>query len=281
MPNYNVYFFTVKPTLVPEREGTSGAANQLTDNATYVRQSRAQVMTLFRQTLQTLMQAAVQYIPSHPAYTVQIQEIPATSPGVPNFTGLAIAMHEPIVYITRKEAETSPADSIDRRASLVMLKALEDGRFQEFPSANIRAWRDLVTGNTGDLEGLALQVTDLAPAVAEAFGNARMAYDATNWIEIQGNLLARTAYHEIAHCKAECENRASGSRWQSAISGSIHGQSGVGILNSPLGWDTDQTTADKQLMGRHMLCPIPFYKLDQPIAAQCFHHGRLTPPTPR
>jgi hypothetical protein len=281
MPNYNVDYFVVKPTLVPEREGSSGAPNQLTDDATYVQQSRAQVMTLFRQTLQTLMQAAVPYIPTHPSYTVQIQEISASSSGVPDFSGLTIAMHEPIVYITRKEAETNPTNPIDRRASLVMLKALEDGRFDEFPSSNIRAWRDLITGNTGDLEGSALHVTDLAPAVAEAFGNARMAYDATNWIEIQGNLLARAAYHEIAHCKAECANRASGTRWQSAISGSIHDHRDGGIVHSPLGWDTDQTTADKQLMGRHMLCPIPFYKLDQPIAAQCFHHGQLTPPTPR
>lgn len=282
MPDYNVYYFVVKPTLVPEREGSSGAPSQLTDEDTYVQESRAQVMTIFRDTLQTLMQAAVQYIPgSHPAYTVQIREITALSPGVPDFSGLTIAMHEPIVYITRKEAETSPADPIDRRASLVMLRALQDGGFQEFPSGHISAWRSMVTGNTGDLEGLALHVSDLAPAVAEAFGNARMQYDATNWIEIQGNLLARAAYHEIAHCKAECENRASGSRWQSAISGSIHDQAGVGILRSPLGWSVEQTTTDKQLMGRHMMCPIAFYKLDEDIASQCFHHGQLTPPTPR
>jgi hypothetical protein len=282
MPDYKVHFFVVKPTLVPEREGSSGSPSQLTDNDTYVQQSRTRVLTIFRQTLQTLMQAAVSHIPgSHPAYTVQVVQIPEVSAGVPNFSGLTIAMHEPIVYLTRKEAETNPTASIDRRASLVMLKALEDGRFQEFPTSNIRNWRDLITGNTGDLEGSALHVSDLAPAVAEAFGNARMAYDATNWIEIQGNLLARAAYHEIAHCKAECANRASGARWQSAISGSIHAQSGVSILSSPLGWDADQTTADKQLMGRHMMCPIAFYKLDQDIASQCFHNGQLTPPTPR
>lgn len=282
MPNYNVYYFVVKPTFVPEREGSSGNSAQLTDNDTYVRESRAQVLTLFRTTLQTLMQAAVQYIPgSHPAYTVRVTEIPATSSGVPNFSGLTIAMYEPIVYITRKEAERNPSNPIDRRPSLVMLQALEDGRFQEFPSSNISTWRSMITGNTGDLEGAALHATDLMPACAEAFGNARMAYDATNWIEIQGNLLARAAYHEIAHCKAECENRASGSRWQSAISGSIHSVSDAGILASPLGWDVDQSTADKQTMGRHMMCPIPFYKLDQPIAGQCFHHGQLTPPTPR
>jgi hypothetical protein len=282
MADYNVYFFIVKPTLVPEREGTSGSPAQLTDSDTYVQQSRAQVLTLFRQTLQTLMQAAVSHIPgSHPAYTVQVIQIPEASPGVPNFSGLTIAMHEPIVYVTRKEAETNPAASIDRRASLVMLRALEDGRFQEFPSSTIRSWRDLITGNTGDLEGSALHVTDLAPAVAEIFGNVRMAYDATNWIEIQGNLLARAAYHEIAHCKAECANRAGGTRWQSAISGSIHETSHGSIVHSPLGWDADQTPADKQLMGHHMMCPIPFYKLDQDIAGQCFHHGHLTPPTPR
>lgn len=282
MPDYNVYYFVVKPTLVPEREGSSGSSSQLTDDATYVQESRTRVMTIFRDTIQSLMQAAVQYIPgSHPNYTVRIREIPAATAGVPNFDGLTIAMHEPIVYVTRKEAETSPEDPIDRRASLVMLKALQDGNFQEFPSGHISTWRSMVTGNTGDLEGLALHVTDLAPAVAEVFGNMRMQYDATNWIDIQGNLLARAAYHEIAHCKAECENRAGGSRWQSAISGSIHDQSDVGICRSPLGWDVEQTTADKQLMGGHMMCPIAFYKLDQDIGSQCFHHGQLTPPTPR
>ncbi len=282
MADYNVYFFMVKPTLVPEREGTSGTPATLSDTDTYMEDTRAEVLGIFRETLRTLMQAALEHIPgSHAAYTVQIREIPPASPGVPSFTGLTIAMHEPIVYLTKKEAETNPDDPINRRASLVMLRALQDGNFEEFPSGNVRAWRDQITGNTGDLEGSALHVSDLAPAVAEIFSNVRMQYDADNWKTIQGNLLARAAYHEIAHCKAECENRASSSRWQGAISGSIHDQSGASILTSPLAWNATQATADNQLMGRHMLCPIAFYKLDQDIASQCFHHGTLTPPTPR
>jgi hypothetical protein len=282
MPDYNVYFFIVKPTLVPEREGASGTSTTLSDSDTYVEAARTEVLGIFTETLQTLMQAAVEHIPgSHHDYTVQVRQIPPASPGVPDFTGLTVAMHEPIVYLTKKEAETNPADPVDRRASLVMLRALEDGNFQEFPSANVRAWRDRITGNTGDLEGSALHVSDLAPAVAEIFSNVRMQYDADNWKIIQGNLLARAAYHEIAHCKVECENRASGSRWQPAISGSIHDQGGASILTSPLGWSVTQSNADKQLMGRHMLCPIAFYKLDQDVASQCFHHGTLTPPTPR
>jgi hypothetical protein len=282
MAFYNVHFFVVRPTLVPEHVGSSGESTTLTDDAPEVLQARIDVLAIFRQTLQELMQAAVEHIPgSHPEYEVQILEIPAASPGVPNFSGITIAMHEPIVYLTKKEAATNPADPMDRRASLVMLQALQDGRFQEFPTENVRAWRDDITGGEGDLEGKALHVSDLAPAVAEAFSNARMQYDADNWKTIQGNLLARAAYHEIAHCKAECANRASGSRWRSAISGSIHDEAGVTVLTSPLAWNAVQSTADKQLMGRHMMCPIAFYKLDQDIASQCFHEGQLTPPTPR
>jgi hypothetical protein len=282
MAAYNVYFFVVRPTLVPEHVGSSGESNTLADDAPEVLQARVDVLAIFRQTLQELFTAALEYIPgSHPPDSVNIVEIPQTSPGVPNFGGLTIAMHEPIVYLTKKEAETRPADPMDRRASLVMLQALQDGRFVEFPTENVRAWRDDITGGEGDLEGKALHVSDLAPAVAEAFSNARMQYDADNWKTIQGNMLARAAYHEIAHCKVECPNRASGSRWQSAISGSIHDQAGVAILASPHNWNVAQSTADKQLMGRHMMCPIAFYKLDQDIASQCFHNGTLTPPTPR
>lgn len=282
MADYNVYFFVVKPTLVPERVGSSGDPTTLSDDAPEVVQARVDVLAIFTQTLQELMQAATEHIPgTHPDYDVHVVEIPQISPGVPNFSGRTIAMHEPIVYLTRKEAQTNPSDPMDRRPSLVMLQALQDGRFEEFPTENVRAWRDDITGGTGDLEGKALHVSDLAPAVAEAFSNARMQYDADNWKTIQGNLLARAAYHEIAHCKCECANRASGSRWRSAISGSIHGEAGVSILTSPLAWNAQQTTEDKQLMGRHMMCPIAFYKLDQEIAGQCFHEGVLTPPTPR
>jgi hypothetical protein len=282
MADYNVYFFVVRPTLVPEHVGSSGESTTLADDAPEVLQARVDVLAIFTQTLQELFTAALEYIPgTHPPDTVNIVEIPQVSPGVPNFSGLTIAMHEPIVYLTRKEAETNPTDPMDRRPCLVMLRALQDGSFQEFPTENVRAWRDGITGGSSDLEGQAIHIGDLAPAVAEAFSNARMQYDADNWKTIQGNLLARAAYHEIAHCKAECANRAHGSHWQNAIGGSIHDESGVTVLNSPLAWNAVQSTADKQLMGRHMMCPIAFYKLDQDIAPQCFHNGRLTPPTPR
>jgi hypothetical protein len=282
MAAYNVYFFVVRPTLVPEHVGSSGESNTLADDAPEVLQARVDVLAIFRQTLQALFEAALEFIPgTHPPDSVNIVEIPQASPGVPNFGGLTIAMHEPIVYLTKKEAATNPGDPMDRRPCLVMLQALQDGRFEEFPTENVRAWRDGITGGSSDLEGQAIHIGDLAPAVAEAFSNARMQYDADNWKTIQGNLLARAAYHEIAHCKAECANRAHGSRWQNAISGSIHDQAAVTVLNSPLAWNAVQSTADKQLMGRHMMCPIAFYRLDDPIAPQCFHEGQLTPPTPR
>lgn len=271
----------VKPTLVPERVGSSGDLNILSDDAADVVTARGQVMEMFRNILTELFQNCISQIPgSHPAYTVQVLEIPASSPGVPNFGGLTIEMHEPIVYLTTREAEQNPAHPADRRPSLVMLKALQDGRYQEFPTSNLRVWRDDIINDTRVIEGKATTISDLAPMVSEAFSNQRMQYDADNWIEIEGKSLAKIAFHEIAHCKAECQNRASSSHWSAAISGSIHDQSGVTVCSGHVDWGAQQSQADRQLMGRHMMCPLPFYKLGMDIAPQCFHNGHLTPPTP-
>jgi hypothetical protein len=263
----------VHPTKVVEHRGASGEPVTLSPDAPGVQQTRAEVLRDFERILRELVQACVSQIPGGGRWQVRINRIPEQSPGVPDFSGLTVAQRDPIVYLTTREAEQNPASPQNRRASLTLFEALR-GRYAEFPDRLYRHSRDQVTGDPRTIEGKAMHFSDYFPATAEVFSDASMSYDATNWKEIQANLFARVAFHEMAHCKAECANRGSSSRWQGALSGSIHDQSGIGICGSTVGWSDSQTAGDKRLFAQHMLCPIPFYRLDQPIEQQFYSGGR-------
>lgn len=282
MPTYNVFYFMVKPTYVPSQEGSSGSSGTMSQTSEAANRTRQRVLTGFEAGLRDLMQRATAYIPGpHATWDVRVTRIPESSPGVPNFTGLTIQPQDPIVYLVTRHVDRSAAAQAaptDRRASLVMYQAIGTN-FEELPSPWARDARESVRSYSGDESGMGIHVGDYVPATAEVFADLRMSYDATNWEEIQINTLANVAFHEIAHCRAECTNRATGNRWQSAITGSIHDHPGATILGPRVGQE-DPSTADLQLMGRHMMCPIRFYRLDQPIANQFFTRNQSVQLTP-
>lgn len=284
MPNYTVHYFMVKPTHIPSHAASTGSSETVSPASPQAQQIRTAVLTRFERQLQELFQRSAPFRPNHSQeLTVRVNRIPEVSPGVPNFSGQTVAAHEPIVYLVTRRNSLSTAStvaSINRRASLVMFEAI-DGNFQEIPSSVASSARQNVIGDPQGEAGKGIHMSDYAPAVAEVFSDVRMSYEATNWQEIQALTLANLAFHEIAHCKCECTNRGSGN-WQAAISGEIHAQSGVQLCSASPAWhyDLDDLTDDYRLMGRHMMVPIPFYKLDMPIEDQFHHHGqsvRLTP----
>jgi len=284
MPNYTVHYFLIKPTHVPAQRASSGSAATVSQTSAAANQARARVLAAFETRLADLMRRSAAHIPG-PAqtWTASVNRIPEASPGVPNFAAVTVQPHEPIVYLVTRhndESTATPTAAINRRASLVLCAAV-DNNYPEVPGSLMSQARQLVMNDPQTIAGKALHFSQHVPAVAEVFSNLRMQYEATNWEEIQWNFLAILAFHEIAHCKLECTNRGSGSRWRAAVSGSIHDQSGVGLCAGALDWSDDPTTADLQLMGRHMLCPIRFYKLDQPIAGQFFTAGQAVTLTPR
>lgn len=287
MPTYNVYYYVVKQPPFPV-EGSSGELTLTNPDSPDARAARDLIFANFRDILQTLMQRSAEYIPHESSrnQTVEVIEIPSLSPGVPDFSGVTIQMSEPLVYVVYRppsgaRPEENPTNPTERRPSLVMLRAL-DNNYQEFSSSQLSSARSAV-GAAQDQLGFALGYSDYAPMVAEVFSNPQMAWAAANWKEILANYLAKGAFHEIAHCKAECANRASNPRWRQAISGSIHDYqdegTAVAVCLPQIAWGAEPSTADLRLMGKHMLCPLPFYRLDEEISPQCFHHGQLTPLT--
>lgn len=282
MPVYNVYYFVVKPTPVPHAAGTSGDSLQMDSTA---RDSiRSAVLQSYRDQLRDFFQNCISHIPGSPSrWTVQVHEIPSQtgSPGRPNFSGARINMRDPIVYLVTRDVDESPTSDTDRRPSLIMLRSLDDYRHPDgFAREALTQSRQFITSQSRTAQGRAILVGMQggfhAPVVAETSSRLYMTYDATNWQEIQANLLAKVSFHEIAHCKAECADRPAGANWRNQpIAGSIHDESGVGICASAPSFGHGQTDADRQLMGQHMLCPMPFYQLDQDIGNQFFHAGQL------
>jgi hypothetical protein len=285
MPAYNVFYFIIKPFAIPVTEGSSGSFVLHTETSPELDTIRNTIRTGFETNLQMLFHESCRFIPRTASrdQDVHIIQIPslASNPASPDFSQLATqpTITDPIVYFVhrppeRERFQETPANPQDRSPVLTMLRALEDGHFLDFPAVNVREQRRVITdpmNARNENAGMALHGFGNAPAVAWAYSDPRANYDASNWQERLAYSFANVAFHEIAHCKAEDTNRARNSRWEPAID-SIHDAPGVSILSAS-GGGRSHVDADLQLMGQHMLCPIPFYRLDQPIANQCSHEG--------
>jgi len=279
MPDYNVYYCMIKPVSVLEGAGVSGSATDVTPTVPSAEQRRASVLSQFESVLQRLMQSSVPHIPTAGGHnwTVRVRQIPTSPAGVPNYTGLSIHIREPIVYLISSDVDncSSSVPAVRQRPALRMIQALAD--YSRTFSSSLRSTaRQEVTSTTSSEQGRFVAFSDYAPVVAEVYSH--VVTEATNWIEIMAYLLANVAFHEIAHCKAECANRtvpssAQSRQWLQALTGSIHNVSGVGICAARIGFDTQPTTADYRLMGEHMLCPIRFYKHNEIISGQFFQNG--------
>ncbi|MBL1212188.1 MAG: hypothetical protein HND52_02425 [Ignavibacteriae bacterium] len=292
MPNYNIYYFVIKPLQINTATGRSGATLSSPGASNPAVQ---RIMTKFKTDLIELMNNSKRYIPHRPSrrQTINVLEIPAVTgtPTTPNFSGLRIQMHEPIVYFTNRTLSQRPSSPVDRSPEHVMLDAIDAARSQEFPRQWVRDSRS-VLNSLGEHHGLALAgLPDISsPVTASVFSNSRQNWEATNWEELLAYNLASAAFHEIAHCKLETRSRSNNARWAKAINdptlpagsryNSIHDVPGVSVLASN-GVGRSAATADYRLMGQHMLCPINFYRLDQNINNQCFRRGRAVTLTPR
>lgn len=298
MPTYNVYFFVVKPPQPPHMGGsgeTAALGGGAEPSAMYT-----QFLTDFRALLSGYFEQSAASIPypesvHRPDWQVQVQEIPSLRPGVPDFSGLTIQAHEPIVYLVSRQH--APTPEFRRRATYAMVDAFEQGRFAGTPSEAFGEWRDAMR-NPSEVRGVSLigsldasytESFRFAPLVAEVFtdlslistprifGQLRISQLAHDWVNIMSNFVAKASFHEVAHCKSECHNQPAASTdppWSATRSHSIHDESGAGILGTEVAWTTEPTASDFTLMGRHMLCPVPFYKLDQPLGGQFTNHGQ-------
>jgi len=292
MPNYNIYYFVIKPLQINVATGRSGVTLGSPGGSSPIVQS---IFAAFRTDLIGLMNQAKTHIP-HAAsrtQTINVIQIPAQSSDStsPDFSGLTIQMYEPIVYFTTSTLSERPSSPSDRRPEHVMLDAVRDARSQEFPDDWVRSSRSVLS-SIGEHSGLALAgLPDIScPVTACVFSNARQNWEATNWQELLSFNLASAAFHEIAHCKLETRSRSNNTRWRKAINDpsrpaasryeSMHDIPNVSVLASN-GVGRTPTTADYTQMGEHMLCPINFYRLDQNISNQCFRNGSIVTLTPR
>jgi len=275
MPNYDVFYCMIKPITVMAGRGLTGAA--LTASPTRPSEAvlRGEILTRFSTTLRQLFHNSVRYIPRAASrnYTVRVRRIPTNSAGMPNFAGLTINMREPIVYLVSSQGDNCSASipAVRQRPVFRMINALREYP-REFPSTFISTARRSVSTSTSGERGHASIITPYAPQVAEVYSH--LPSDASNWIEIIANILAKTAFHEIAHCKAQCTNRATNTRWRPAISGSIHSVTGVSVMSASVSSATAVNTADYTLMGQHMLCPMKFYRHGVDVDSQFFQNGR-------
>lgn len=298
---YNIYYFIIKPIQINVAAGRTGVTLGSPGARSPVVQS---IMTEYKRLLKDLMLRSAEHIP-HPQTMalyrvtqdnqnpINIIEIPAaaSTPTSPDFSGLTIQMNEPIVYFTASDLNRRPSSQTDRRPEHIMLDAISAAASQEFPESWVRDSRDSIQ-SSGDFYGLAMPgIPDISsPANASVFSNTRHNWEATNWQALLANDLATAAFHEIAHCKAESRSRSNNPRWRKAINDpsrpassqyqSIHDIPNVSVLASN-GVGRDPTDADYTLMGEHMLCPIQFYRLDQPIGRQCSRNGSIVTLTPR
>jgi hypothetical protein len=292
MPNYNIYYFVIKPLQINVATGRSGITLGSPGASSTVVQS---IFARFRNDLIGLMNQAKTHVP-HPAsrtQTINVVQIPAQSsnPTSPDFSGITIQMHEPIVYFTARDLNERPSAPVDRRPEYIMLEAIRDARSQEFDDTWVRDSRSVLS-RIGDASGLALPgLPDIScPVTASVYSNSTQNWEATNWQELLSFNLATAAFHEIAHCKLETRSRSNNPRWRKAINDpsrpassryqSMHDVPNVGILASN-GVGQTPTPTDYTLMGEHMLCPINFYRLDQSISNQCFRNGSAVTLTPR
>ncbi len=292
MPNYNIYYFVIKPLQINIATGSSGVRLSSPGQSSPVVQ---RIFAGFRTELTTLMNSAKQHIPYAPsrAQTINVVEIPSVSgnPTSPDFSGLTIQMYEPIVYFTNRDLNERPSAQVDRRPEYIMLSAIQNARSQEFPDDWVRSSRS-VLASTRESGGLAMPGLPGVsfPVTACVFSNSTQNWEASNWQVLLSYNLASAAFHEIAHCKSETRSRSNNPRWRKAINdpsrpagsiyNSIHDIPNVGVLSSN-GIGQDATPTDFTVMGEHMLCPINFYRLDRSINNQCFRNGSTAALTPR
>lgn len=292
MPTYRVHYYMLKRLYIPVGTGLTGGETTVSPFSPAGDPIRAIILGHFEEKLQEFMQASADRR-SGSSWAVQINRIPDSSTaGTPDFSAVspAVRAREPIIYFVLVPTASAPASSTnprDRRVALAMLDAI-DNNFVEIPASSVSQGRQAVNTaatSPGREDGFAMHSDLYYACVSEVFSNPVIAYQAVNWQRNFGHHLARVAFHEIAHCKAECANRPSpsGHPWHAAIAGDIH--STAGLCSSPP--QTSQSEADQVLMSRHMLCPMPFYKLDQPIDGQFYDQGqsvsltrRTTTPAP-
>lgn len=283
MPVLNIYYFVIKPLQINVAAGSTGVTVGAPGADSPVVQS---IFTDFRTNLIDLMNSSKAHIPhaaSRTSTSIDVIRIPATAdnPTRPDFSGLSINIADPIVYFTAREMNERPADPVDRRPEFVMLEAIRNARVQEFPESWVREQREVLR-SAGELSGLSVPgISGVSfPVIACVFSNARQNFEASNWRDLLARNLATAAFHEIAHCKTETDNRPNNARWRDALGNSIHSVSGVSVLASN-GVGRSPTPNDFELMGEHMLCPINFYRLDENIDNQCFSNGAIATLTPR
>ncbi len=282
MPVYNIYYFVIKPLRIRASSGATGVILESPAVDSAVVQG---IFDGFRTKLIDLMDQSKAHIPHRGSrdQTINVIRIPAIqdNPVSPDFSSITVNVGEPIVYFTTRELDSTPADQVDRRPEFIMLDAIRNARCQEFPQSWVSEQQSTLS-SLGEHNGLSLPgIPGISyPVTACVFSDARQNFEATNWDVLLANSLATTAFHEIAHCKTETDNRPNNPRWRDAITGSMHDVSNVQTLASN-GAGRDPSPADFELMGEHMLCPINFYRLDQNINDQCFTEGDIVQLTPR
>lgn len=279
MPDYNVYYCMIKPVTVMEGRGLTGQELEASPEVPEAVVRRGEILQQFETILQQLFQNSVPHIPREDSrgYTVHVHRIPTSPAGVPDYAGLNIHIREPIVYLVSSLEDDCAAGvpPVRQRPSYRLVEALSNYP-DEFPSSFLSSTSNSISTDTSNEQGHALMISPYAPQVAETYSHVLT--EASNWIAIMARMLAKTSFHEIAHCKAECENRRvatnpANRRWLEAISGSIHDVPDVSVMTIPLGPNTSVVDADYQLMGQHMLCPVRFYKHGIDVDSQFFLNG--------
>jgi len=286
MPNFTVHYFIVKPTPVPVFDATTGDATSLNEGDDAAAQSaRAVVIRLYEQYLAAQFQAC---LPS--GWTARVNRLlpQSTAPHNPDFSGVSIHWRDPIVYWVSRDTNQFPPDSSDpnRRPSLIMIRELEEGHYQEFRPTDLSGARAFIRQVAGTDRGGKAVSFGWAPLLAEVFSAVVVPFDDVSeddectigWQRHQARFLANCSFHEIAHGKCQCPNRPSS--WPaSAIPDSIHDHSASGLLNGSVGYNTMQNSDDRTLMQAHVLCPMPYYRLGVPVADQCYQEDHAMTPT--
>lgn len=282
MADFNIYYFVIKPLNINVGDGRTGVLLEAPGQDSPVVQS---IFNGFRRNLTEMMNHSKGHIPHAGSRNITIDVIPVPqqqdNPTSPDFSGLNIAIRDPIIYFTTRTNNSETGNSPDRRPEYVLMDALQQSNCEEFPDSWISEQRSVLNG-AGELSGLSLPgIPGISyPVTACVFSDARQNFEASNWQQLLSHSLACAAFHEIAHCKTETDNRTHNPRWSDAITGSMHSVSNVQIL-ARNGVGQNPSSADYQLMGEHMLCPINFYRLDQSIDDQCFSEGQIAALTPR
>jgi len=287
MPNFRVHYFVVKPTPVPVRTGTTGSATGLIRGADPAADAPRQlVKRLYEQYLAQYFQVCLP-----PGWTASVNQLPPLAGAThnPDCSGVT-HWREPIVYWVSDATADLPltSTSVERRPSLLLVRELREGYFEEFDIENLHAARQFIqTIDGADPGGRALSF-GWAPLSAEVFSGARIPYDdvspgdlgSQGWQRHQARNLANASFHEIAHGKCQWVNRPTGAGWVAAIPDSIHDHVRGGVCSASINHATPFVTADRLLMRGHVLCPMPYFKLGVPAPTQCYQGSSPLVPTP-